>query len=85
MVTMKREKLKVRSGFYLRMKNVRGYFREAGYSYCDGVETKPYCQITMYIDQAHCFKTSKSAKAMSRLLKEKYGKSTSVFKFEGSV
>ena len=80
---MVRQSMRMRRGFYLRLKNQKMFFREAGSMDCGDGETAPYLQMTMYIDQAHCFKTAKSANAMCRLLKEKYGKSTSVFKYEG--
>ena len=76
---MKRNELKIKSGFYLRCRD--GLWYKASGTSDDGFgETAPYIHTTRYLSEARCFDTFKQARASQRMIREKYGKVSEIIK-----
>ena len=77
-----RERKQNRGKFILKATKKRGYFLISGSSDDGSGETRACARTTMRISEAQTIKTAKSAEAMRRLLKERYGLETQIMVWE---
>lgn len=77
-----RERNQNRGKFILKVANRHAYFLTAGNTISEDRETRACAQTTMRISEAKGFQTAKSAEAMRRQLKERYGLDTQIVKRE---
>ncbi len=77
-----RERKQSQGKFILKVIKKRGYFLTSGSSVKGSGETRACARTTMRISEAQTFKTAKSAEAMRRLLKDKYGLETQIMVWE---
>jgi hypothetical protein len=77
-----------RGRFFIRKKSRyagKEYYHESGVEYVGTPEETEYINWTRYLDEAHGFRTVKTAKRMAAIIWERYGQRVDVVNRNGEV